>query len=219
MIALILFPFFIFTSFFILYSLSKHDFVLVRKNISLAQVFDLSIVTFLIAFVAGRLVFILDYLQFELFNPIRFFHFLRLPGFSYLGFFVGGLIALFFLFRKKKALSRTYDIFTLSFFPVYIFNLLFRKYPINFFIIPIVLGILAIILFAYLLKSHNTYRLRDGNISYIFLIVLSLDHLIIDFFVSEKAKYFFLSLSQYFSLIVLILALVFIAGRTIFRKK
>lgn len=192
----------IFASFFILYLLSKHDFVLLRKNISLAQIFDLSIITIPIAFVFGRLFFVFDYSQFNLLHFIRFFHFFKFPGISFLGLFLGGAISLFYFFRKKKALSRTYDIFTLAFFPLFILNILTRKYALNLFFIPLLLILLAIGIFFFLIKSHNNYKLRDGMISFIFLMILSIDNFIFQFFDPKRMMFLSLSISQFLSILI-----------------
>src|SRR3990167_55796 len=104
----------IFVSSFILYLVSRQDFVLLRKNISLSQMFDAAIIAFVIAFFSSRLLYILNSQDFSLFHIIKFFHLIKFPGLSLLGLFLGGAFALYVIFRKRRALGRLYDIFTIS---------------------------------------------------------------------------------------------------------
>ncbi len=197
----------VFLSFFILYLLSKHDFVLLRKNISLAQIFDLAFMTVPFAFIFGRILFVFDYSQFSLFHLIKFFHFFRFPGISFLGSYLGGVLALYFLFRKKKALSRTYDIFTLSFFPLFVFNILARKYPGNLFVLALILFFLVVGLFVFFIKSHNSYKLRDGMISFLFLSILSFDNFVFQFLDPKRMTIYSLSISQFLSILIFLFSI------------
>lgn len=207
MILFILLIISIIVSFFILYILSKHDFVLVRKNISLAQIFDLAFVALFFAFIAGRSIYVLDYSQFNFFHFVRFFHLIKFSGISMLGFFIGGAVAVYFLFKNKKSLSRTFDIFSLAFFPAFIFNVLTHQYPANFFYIPIILSIILIVIFIALLRSHNRYYLFDGSISYFFLILVAFENFVIQLLDLKRSVFIIFSASQYLSVIIFIFAL------------
>lgn len=163
---------------FVLYILSKQDFVLLRQNISLAQVFDLAILTALFGFLFARLFFIVTSSRFDLLFPLKFFHLLKFPGFSMLGFILGSAVLLFFTLRKKKTLGRIYDIFSISFMPAYIFVLTMRTYKAQFLAFPILLFLLMMGILIFFIRSHYKYLLRDGSVSFIFLFILSLDELI-----------------------------------------
>lgn len=189
---LLLLPFIIFICGFVLYLLSRQDFVLLRQNISLAQIFDLAFISFIFAFFLGRIFFIINTSQFELIHIIKFFHLIKFPGLSPLGFYLGGSIALSLLFRKKKGLPRIYDIFVIAFLPVYSFNILFRD---NFEIyIKILLILLSILTIYFFLRSHYKYILHDGSIALIFLFLISIDSFIFQMLTSQKQS-IFLSLS------------------------
>lgn len=163
---------------FILYILSKQDFVLLRQNISLAQVFDLAILTALFGFFFARLFFIVTSSRFDLLFPLKFFHLLKFPGFSMLGFILGSAIYLFLTLRKKKSLGRIYDIFCISFMPAYIFALIMRTYNAQFLVFPVLLFFVTSGILIFFIRSHYKYLLRDGSVSLIFLFILCLDELI-----------------------------------------
>src|SRR3989344_825223 len=119
MILLIFSALFIFICFFALFLFSKQDFVLLRQNISLSEIFDAAIIVFLLALLAGRIFYILDTFNFQLLHLVKFFYLTKFPGISTLGFFFGAAGGVLLLFRNKKGLRRIYDIFSISFFPLF----------------------------------------------------------------------------------------------------
>ena len=189
--------------FFILYILCRQDFVLLRQNISLAQILDTAIITVILAFIVGRLLFLVNNLDISLLHVIRFIHFIKFPGASPLGFFLGASLSLWFLLRKNKGILRIFDIFSISFFPLYSASLVFRNYPSSLsFIFQIILGFLSLILFVFFLKSHYKYILRDGSISFVFLFIISMDTLFYNYINPQKYIILFdLSTSQILSII------------------
>jgi ABC-type phosphate transport system permease subunit len=64
----------IFISLFILYAISRHDFVLLRQSISLRQVFDTVFISLFVFFMTSRIFYILYAQAFDLFNPLKFFY-------------------------------------------------------------------------------------------------------------------------------------------------
>lgn len=202
----------IFISILILFILSRQDFVLLRQNISLPQIFDSLMATLVAALLFGRIFYIADTLNTDLVHIIRFFHLLKFPGISSLGFFLGGAFMLGILFRKKKALARIYDIFTISFLPLYILEQGVKDYSSLY--INIILVSVLIVVFIFFVKSHYKYILRDGSISIILIFILCLENLFFLLFGQGGKGNLFLSLSfnellslplALFSLIVLFL--------------
>lgn len=193
---------------FILYILSKQDFVLLRQNISLAEIFDLAFFTILLAFISGRVFFIVNNLRFDLLNPIRFFYLVKFSGFSILGFFLGGALALFLLLRNKKGLGRIYDIFSISFTPIYIFDLVMRTLPLNLFFIPIILFLAITLVLAFFIRSHYKYIFQDGSISLMLLLIISLDTFFAQFLSPQKQFLWSFSLSQIISILFVLLTLI-----------
>jgi len=195
----------IFLCFFLLYMFSKQDFVLLRQNISLSEIFDLSALTLITGFIFGRIFYILNVFNFQLFNILQFFHLFRFPGISNLGFFTGGAIAIYMLFRNQKGMSRIFDIFSLSFFPLFVFIILvefIEKH--SWYLLGAVLTI-SVISFIFFIKSHSRYILRDGGISIIFYIYLALITLISQFLLKNGYMIFLhLDFSQIISIPIVI---------------
>ena len=108
----------VFLSLFILYAVSRHDFVLLRQSISLRQVYDNVFISLLVFFIVARAGFALVSNSIQLINPLRFFYLTKYWGIiPYLGFF-GMIVALLLLFRKKKNKLRILDIYFISFSPL-----------------------------------------------------------------------------------------------------
>lgn len=153
---------------FILYSTSKSDFVLLRQNISLSQIFDAAIVSGISAFLLGRVIFMVDNFKTDLLSFIRFFHIIKFPGLAIFGILLGGLMSVFLIFMKKKGAGRICDIFTISFFPLFIVSLLFESFG-SLVYVQVLLTILSIVVLVYMISSHNKYILRDGSIALLFI--------------------------------------------------
>ncbi len=207
---------------FILFILSRQDFVLLRQNISLAQIFDSLVFALIIALVTGRIFYIINNFDFELVHIIRFFHLLKFPGISTLGFFLGGTVSLAFLFRKKKGLARIYDIFTISFLPVYSFALITKGYPNVFFFLPPILLLFLIFIFAFFIISHNKYFLRDGSVGIIFILILCLENFFLQFINLDRGNFFMsLSFSQLLSVPIsgISLLLLFLNQKRVYKNK
>lgn len=186
-------------SFFILYELSRNDFVLLRKNISLTQMFDYSIVSVLLALVVSRIFYIINAQRFDYLYPVSFLHVLRLPGLSLLGFFVGCVIVLYTILYKKKVTERVYDIFFLSFYPILLFVVITMTLPKNLFFMKFVLVFVLIVLFGVLLQFLRNYVLKDGSISIIFFMIVCLITFFAELFTDGKDIVFIFSLVQILS--------------------
>lgn len=197
--------------FFLLYILCRQDFVLLRQNISLAQILDSAIISIVFAFITARLLFLINNLEMSLLHVIRFFHFIKFPGVSPLGFFLGTAFSLWVIFRKRKGIFRVFDIFAISFLPLYLFSLVIKKYPgVYALILPIFLAAVVLGLFIFFIKSHYKYIMRDGSISIIILLLISLDSLFYDYINPDKfAVLLDLSIGQ-------ILGIILVSGSIIF---
>ena len=159
----------LFICFFILYLLSKNDFVLLRKNISLQKMFDTAFLILIFSFVVGRFFYILDTFKFGLLHWLTFFHILKFPGISLTGAFLGAFLA-FIFFREKSVLKRVADIFYLSFYPMIIFSFITANWS-HLPLLRVGLVLCVVSLFGVLVRFYRSYAVHDGSIT---LIVLSL---------------------------------------------
>lgn len=194
---------------FLLYILSKQDFVLLRQNISLAQIFDAQVLSLISGFILGRIFYVINYGRFDLIHPLKFFHLIKYEGIIPLGFFGGMALLLFTVFGSKKGLGRIYDIFAIAFFPLFAAGLLLRYVNI-FFLFPVIIFIALATAFLFLIRSHYKYILRDGSISFIFLSLLALDGITYDPFLytGKNTVLGLFSLSSALSILILILSLI-----------
>src|SRR5438270_6523068 len=113
-VLIILFCFFI--ALFCIYLLSRDDFILLRKNITLEQVFNYAFVSLAVGILSARIVYVLLHPSLRYLNPLVFLIFPYFPGLSTIGGVIGVMIFLLAVSRKKKIpKGRLYDIFSLSF--------------------------------------------------------------------------------------------------------
>lgn len=163
--------------FFLLYIFSKTDFVLIRQNISLSQVFDAAGVSLIAALLMSRVIFVVNNFRTELLSILRFFHLARFPGLSFFGFILGGGLCLYLIFMKKKNVSRIMDIFAISFMPLVAVSTLVDSFK-AFQFVPYLFFFICVFIFIFFIQSHKKYTLKDGSISLIFLLLVCCQTLI-----------------------------------------
>ncbi|HRN96171.1 MAG TPA: prolipoprotein diacylglyceryl transferase [Candidatus Levybacteria bacterium] len=202
----------VFFSMFLVYSLAKNDFVLLRKNVSLHELFDGVILSMLVGLLLARIFYLFEIQEFSWFHPFRFFHLLKLPGLSLFGFFVGIIPVLYFFLRKKKVLLRTYDIVFIALFPVFIFSLVTRSYSLLIpgFVIQILLAVAGCIILWICTRFYHNYTLKDGSIAMIICMVICLDLFLYGFVGEHKTLLLIFSFSQISSVILFLGAGVFL---------
>lgn len=156
---------------FVSYALTHDDFVFVRKNISLEQIFNTLFVIIGVGFLSGRILYVLSHFTKGYLNPLVFFLFLYFPGISVVGGVVGGGIAAFIFSRKKRfSTFRLLDIVSLAFLASYSTSLLITS--VSFLLQKkgiYVLHVLAVfLLFStlwLLIKGYIHSKLKDGSVS------------------------------------------------------
>lgn len=164
--------------------LAKDDFLLLRKNVTLEQLFNASFLSFFAGLFTARIVFVLEHLKPDYLNPLVFFLFPYFPGLSVTGGIFGGTFLLWVYARRKKIpFTRVLDIFALSFFFSWTVGRIFE------FILSWILtktphllmlgGIAAsFIIFLVFCLLFVTGKLKDGNTGYIGFAVFA----VVDFF-------------------------------------
>lgn len=101
---------------FTTYLLSREDFVLLRKNVTVEHVFDIVFLSGMVGLLSARLLFVLLHFKPGYLNPLIFFLVPYFPGLSLVGGVLG--VCLFIiLYTKQKRLptARLLDILSLSF--------------------------------------------------------------------------------------------------------
>jgi hypothetical protein len=201
--------------------LSKNDFVLLRKNISLAKIFDVIIISFLFSFIPSRLFYVLDTFSFGLLKSLGFFHIFKFSGLSFLGFIIGIFFVVYLFFHQKKATLRIFDICALTFFPFFIFSLFIIKFPGYFLFVQIGLAVLLLIIFGFLIRFHKNFTLSDGGVFFIFSFLVAFVNTGINFFTLRKPLFSVITFSQIVSVSIVVGALVafLLTQKKFFSKK
>ncbi len=193
-----------------LYKLVKDDYVFIRRNISLEEVFDITFASVLICLFFSRLLFLISQKLNWGFSLVSFFS-PSMPGFSLTGGVIGGILAIYFIGKYKKVpLGRLFDFFTLAFLislPVgYLFLSAFlkREEVIIYFLQALLYALVALFFSRILLGRLMRRTLREGNLSILFLLFFSL----MSFFTSMINKRF--EFNQLHSIQNILLGILFI---------
>lgn len=195
---------------FLMFTLARNDFVLLRKNVSLHEFFDAAIISMAIGLLCARIFFIIDVQEWSWFHPFRFFHLVKVPGLSLYGFFVGVIIPLFLLLHKKNVLHRVYDILFISLLPIFVMSLATRTYSLGVpsFVMQILLAVVCIAIIYICITFFHNYTLRDGSLALIIFLLVSIDLFLRGFLEEYPDLIFSLSLSQICAIIFFVVATV-----------
>lgn len=174
---ILLFILAIFISLFILYAVSRHDFVLLRQSISLRQVYDNVFLSLIAFFVTSRISYAFYVGSWEILNPLKFFYLTKYWGILPYAGFIGMIISLLFLFRKKKNTLRILDIYFLSFTPVILLDVVIRSNSPLLLVIKLVALVVLISFYGWFIKIHNKFTTKDGFITFMTIITYSLTSL------------------------------------------
>lgn len=202
----ILFFITLFFCLFILYLLSKNDFVLLRVNISLSEVFNIALGGILFSAFFSRLFFVLDIASWSLLSPLRFFHFIRIPGFSVFGFFLSFALWIYLRSQKPKATNKLFDIFFLAFSPLFIFSFLVPQFSGVFYFVQLGIMCMLFLLFILVFKFNKNFVFKDGSVALLIAFLISVNNFILQIFFGNNLSF---SPSFYLSFIILSLSLSF----------
>ncbi len=208
----VLIPAFILFLYYI-YKLVKDDYVFIRKNISLEQVFDITfIVTWISLFFARLFYFI--------FNPqitqSIFFNFFstNVSGLSLFGGLVGSAGALFLIGKYKKIpLGRLFDFFTLALVVSLPLGFLGAASLARDFTLVAYLGnavvyfIFALFCVKYVHPKLTSRELKEGNLQVVFLVFIAVVLLINGVLLREEGKIVLISIENIVLLVFLLFSL------------
>ena len=171
---ILLFLLAIFISLFILYAVSRHDFVLLRQSISLRQVYDNVFLSLFAFFVSARVFFAIYQNSLDVLNPLRFLYLTKHWGILPYAGFLGMILSLVFLFRKKKNKLRILDIYFLSFSPVILLDVVLQSNTGTLIFIKVISVIVLISFYGWFIRIHNKFTTKDGFITFMTSITYSL---------------------------------------------
>jgi|SRR5579885_252063 len=169
-----------------LYKLTKDDYVLIRKNVTVEQMFDMLFIAILLGLFGARLLYLLLHPIKHHIMIMRFFS-PQVVGFSLTGAVITGAVVLYLFSNYRRIpLGRFLDFVTLSFLitlPIGFagYSLFFRNDTTLLLLIAALLYFLLSIFFLKFLYPRLLNRtLHEGNLTFAFLIYFSLTSLFLD---------------------------------------
>lgn len=170
---------FLFVCSFVLFVTSRHDFVLLRQNISIRHIFDKAVIILFSGLFISRIIYLVDARMYDFFlDPLRFLHVILYFGFNIFGLMVSVSLGVFFFFRKRKNFLRILDIYLLSFFPIVIFESIFYLLDVSSsIVINLSYLVLTLVVFIIFVRMHNGYKIKDGVVGFSILIFSALSYL------------------------------------------
>lgn len=169
-----LYFFAIFIALFILYGVSRHDFVLLRQSISLRTVFDNAFISLLAFLIFSRIAFIFYTFSYDLFSPLKFLYLTRNWGIMPYAGILLSIAFIAFLFRKKKNKLRILDIYLISYTPIIILDVILKSNSLKSLAIKLVSLVVLFIFYGWFIKIHNKFTTKDGFIGTMTIITYTL---------------------------------------------
>ncbi|HSW87989.1 MAG TPA: prolipoprotein diacylglyceryl transferase family protein [Candidatus Saccharimonadales bacterium] len=214
-----------FISLFSLYSWAKDDFILLRKNITLEQIFNYAFINVWVMLLSARIFYVFFNPSLRYINPLIFLIFIYFPGLSLTGGIIGSLIFLFFLSRKKNVpRGRLYDIFALAFlsglvcniFLSQVVSLIFLKKISLVMIAAMVVFLIISIIFSVIFKKDTA---KDGTIAISTVSLFSLVSILEKVFTTVNKKSLLLDKECIILVILLLINAILLIRQSIVRRK
>lgn len=209
---------------YVLYYLTKDDFVIVRKDVSMEKVFNLTFLTSIVALFFSRLFYVLFNPSPAILTPLGFLAFPYFPGLSLIGGIIGASIFIYFYAKYRKLpAGKLFDLFCVSFASVL---------PVGFLITFIILlgktsilfnalfasSLLLFFVFTKLILSFSSKgEIRDGSLGLIFVAIISFLYFIESLFINIKT-FSFISLENITLLIALFASIVLLLNNEVMDK-
>jgi len=222
MTLIILACFFIFL--YILYYISRDDFVIVRKDVAMEKIFNLAFLASLVALFFSRIFFVLIHPDPKLLNPLGFLALPYFPGLSLMGGIASaGIFIFLYASNKKLPVGKIMDLFTLSLLGVmpigYAINFLVHFGKVSLFNnIFLTISFLLVLIFAKIVYPFsNRGEIKDGSLSLIYTSVVSFLYFLTKLFLNIK-DFSFLNVENILVLVVLFSSLILLVNLEIMDK-
>ncbi|MGA2967734.1 MAG: prolipoprotein diacylglyceryl transferase family protein [Candidatus Levyibacteriota bacterium] len=222
MVLVIFVCFFLFL--YLVYYLSRDDFVLTRKDIPVTKVFSTVFLTGIVALFSARFIFVLSYPTSVLLNPLGFLAFYYYAGLSLIGAILGAEIFIYFYCRyQKMPTGKIFDLFTLAFIGVLpiglIGNFVIHLGKVGLFAnLLLVFSIVLLLLFSKIIYPFSAKgEIKDGSLSFIFVAIFSFLYFLAKLFLNLK-DFSFLNPESILLLIALFSSLILLLNQEIMDK-
>lgn len=180
---------------FTLYALARDDFLLLKKNISVEQMFNVAFITLFVGLFAARLLYVAFHFDLSYLNPLVFFLFPYFPGLSLPGGIIGVLLfSYFYLSAKKVPLGRTADFFGLAFLAslwtglvvkTIVFSLLQKHLLLVETIESILFGIVLFLFLFVIMPYQRRGELQDGSMVLMLLSLFAVISFVLPFILTK----------------------------------
>lgn len=156
---------------FLLFTFTKDDFFLFRKNVTVETIFNIFFLTVFIGLFTARLFYVLFHFRPVFVNPLVFLLFFYFPGLSISGGVLGGLLfLLYYTNREKLPKDRLLDFFALSLLGVFPISLIvyevFLKLPL---LIVIATSVISACTFFFMLFLLRSKQVKEGSVGWLSL--------------------------------------------------
>ncbi len=210
----------LFVFLYCVYLLANDDFIFLRKDVTMEKLFNIVFLGGLISLFFARFIYGLLYAKSILFNPFVFLLFPYFPGLSMIGGVLGaGVTILFLAIRKKGALplARMSDFFSIAFLVTLPVGFLgyFMFAEIEFSVLRTVSMVfsylfLFVIFLKFLFSRLLSGKLKEGTITFLFLICYSLVSLVSNAFPKNSILNYFKNFENLILIVVLIVCVFFL---------
>lgn len=174
-----------------LFTLSRDDYILLRKDVTLENVFNIAFFVLLIGLLSARFLYVVFHFKSLFLNPLVFLAVFYYPGLSLAGGILGALAFLLsYSVLRRLPVARLFDFFSVSFLWMqtagFVFAIITRFVEhvsfVWFHVAPAAIFVLIAILFtAFFIPVYRRGRLRDGSLGLIFIISLFLASCVMSF--------------------------------------
>ena len=209
----------LFVFLYCVYLLANEDFIFLRKDVTMEKLFNIIFLGGLVSLFVSRLFYGLSHASNILVNPFVFLLFPYFPGLSMLGGVVGAGVTFLFLARRKNTLplGRMSDFFSIAFLvtlPVgFLGYYLFSEDSFSIIragSLVITYLVLFVIFLRFLLHRLLSGKLKEGTITFLFLICYSIVSLVANAFPKINIPDFFKNFENLIIIVILIASVAFL---------
>lgn len=214
------------TFLFVLHILSREDWVLMRKNVTLEQLFNIAILTCFSGLLFARIFYVAFNPSWKYLNLLVFFLVPYFPGLSLSGGIIGALLFLLYYSKLKKfPFDRVADLLSIVLliaFPVGLLGTLFL--PAHPYIMVIIGEILFYpILYTIMMKLVQPAvvrgEVRDGTSTFLIIMSISLVSFLANMIPFRRPEHFFMNGSEMLSFILFVFSLGYIIRHEFIKKR
>lgn len=215
-----------FTFLFVLHILAREDWVLMRKNVTLEQLFNIAILTCFAGLLFARIFYIVFNPSWNYLNLLVFFLVPYFPGLSLSGGIIGALLFLLYYAKLKKfPFDRVADLLSIVLLlamPVGLIGTLFLKvHPY----LAVILGELIIypLLYVVMIKVIQPAvvrgEVRDGTSTFLIIMSISLISFLANMIPFHRPEHFFMNGNEILFFFLFLFSLMYIINHEFLKRR